>query len=70
MLGLSVGAVRVPVFFFQAGDGIRDDLVTGVQTCALPIFEIFVELSIGWQDVILERIRHSGTQSLTVGSWN
>src|SRR5207244_10073279 len=26
------------VFFFQAEDGIRDDLVTGVQTCALPIF--------------------------------
>src|SRR5207244_10126944 len=23
--------------FFQAEDGIRDDLVTGVQTCALPI---------------------------------
>src|SRR5438105_10203630 len=25
------------VFFFQAEDGIRDPLVTGVQTCALPI---------------------------------
>src|SRR5258708_7138033 len=25
-------------FFFQAEDGIRDDLVTGVQTCALPIY--------------------------------
>src|SRR5207244_5130871 len=25
------------VVFFQAEDGIRDDLVTGVQTCALPI---------------------------------
>src|SRR5258708_19038371 len=24
-------------FFFQAEHGIRDDLVTGVQTCALPI---------------------------------
>src|SRR5207244_5123488 len=24
-------------FFFQAEDGIRDDLVTGVQTCAIPI---------------------------------
>src|SRR5207244_6058737 len=24
-------------FFFQAEDGIRADLVTGVQTCALPI---------------------------------
>src|SRR5437667_1179561 len=26
------------VFFFQAEDGIRDRDVTGVQTCALPIF--------------------------------
>src|SRR5699024_11809664 len=26
-------------FFFQAEDGIRDRNVTGVQTCALPIFE-------------------------------
>src|SRR5258708_14803146 len=26
------------LFFFQAEDGIRDDLVTGVQTCALPIY--------------------------------
>src|SRR5437870_8411817 len=25
-------------FFFQAEDGIRDGHVTGVQTCALPIF--------------------------------
>src|SRR5687767_15216314 len=25
------------VFFFQAEDGIRDKLVTGVQTCPLPI---------------------------------
>src|ERR671923_931122 len=32
---LSAGVVLV--FFFQAEDGIRDDLVTGVQTCALPI---------------------------------
>src|SRR5205823_10894979 len=32
--GLYVGLV---LFFFQAEDGIRDKLVTGVQTCALPI---------------------------------
>src|SRR3989441_11998946 len=28
------------LFFFQAEDGIRDKLVTGVQTCALPIFAV------------------------------
>src|SRR5205823_11861459 len=30
------------VFFFQAEDGIRDKLVTGVQTCALPIWLTFL----------------------------
>src|SRR5216684_6662064 len=30
--------VNVVFFFFQAEDGIRDVAVTGVQTCALPIF--------------------------------
>src|SRR5207247_6832913 len=29
-------------FFFQAEDGIRDPLVTGVQTCALPILLLTV----------------------------
>src|SRR5216684_4822047 len=29
---------KVIIFFFQAEDGIRDVAVTGVQTCALPIF--------------------------------
>src|SRR5207247_5232700 len=31
-------------FFFQAEDGIRDPLVTGVQTCALPIWRDFAVL--------------------------
>src|SRR5260370_42408025 len=31
-------AHRFLVFFFQAEDGIRDSSVTGVQTCALPIY--------------------------------
>src|SRR5207249_8246203 len=31
-------------FFFQAEDGIRDRNVTGVQTCALPIYR----LCAGW----------------------
>src|SRR5438552_12799048 len=34
-------------FFFQAEDGIRDDLVTGVQTCALPIFVSYARHSAG-----------------------
>src|SRR5688572_32021873 len=33
-------------FFFQAEDGIRDLTVTGVQTCALPIWLRFVPIAI------------------------
>src|SRR5438067_4389742 len=32
------GCVLFIFFFFQAEDGIRDRNVTGVQTCALPIY--------------------------------
>src|SRR3989441_7756214 len=34
-------------FFFQAEDGIRDKLVTGVQTCALPISLDLAEPAVG-----------------------
>src|SRR5690606_40858910 len=30
-------------YFFQAEDGIRDFHVTGVQTCALPIFDLLAQ---------------------------
>src|SRR5260370_15784681 len=33
-----VTVCNVCIFFFQAEDGIRDSSVTGVQTCALPIY--------------------------------
>ena len=41
-------------FFFQAEDGIRDRLVTGVQTCALPISAIvfFVSGKTGGREVV------------------
>src|SRR2546426_2916143 len=32
-------------FFFQAEDGIRDYKVTGVQTCALPIFFVPIQFT-------------------------
>src|SRR5689334_24659271 len=35
---LLIYLLRYVFFFFQAEDGIRDGTVTGVQTCALPIF--------------------------------
>src|SRR5262249_59971640 len=31
-------------FFFQAEDGIRDWSVTGVQTCALPIYDVTIRV--------------------------
>src|SRR5690349_4778805 len=39
-------------FFFQADDGIRDLYVTGVQTCALPIF-ISLERPVRGGDVLI-----------------
>src|SRR5260370_25593367 len=35
-------------FFFQAEDGIRDSSVTGVQTCALPIWVHHTECALWW----------------------
>src|SRR3712207_7983280 len=35
---IAVSEISLFFFFFQAEDGIRDIGVTGVQTCALPIF--------------------------------
>src|SRR5437764_15457310 len=32
--------MKISCFFFQAEDGIRDTSVTGVQTCALPIWAL------------------------------
>src|SRR5258708_36881528 len=39
-------------FFFQAEDGIRDDLVTGVQTCALPVGS--------WEEVNTQLVEQCG----------
>src|SRR5207245_7286985 len=40
----------MPIFFFQAEDGIRDATVTGVQTCALPILPTAIKPSAKTQD--------------------
>src|SRR5205823_6863990 len=42
-------------FFFQAEDGIRDKLVTGVQTCALPISPEWVFQDEGYSGASLVR---------------
>ena len=51
-------------FFFQAEDGIRDRNVTGVQTCALPIYRL--------KDLYTRTINNSGTavfKGLSTGVW-
>src|SRR5690606_40070791 len=55
--------------FFQAEDGIRDFHVTGVQTCALPIFdchtlEQFADVPERWLDVSWDE---DDQQALSVG---
>src|SRR5256886_5969786 len=45
-------------FFFQAEDGIRDLTVTGVQTCALPIFGGLEPLQEGHQVWLLAPAFH------------
>src|SRR5687767_16030831 len=60
------------LFFFQAEDGIRVKLVTGVQTCALPIsryapsenisIAMFGGGGIAWADVAMKIGRASGRE--------
>src|SRR2546425_1562935 len=53
-------------FFFQAEDGIRDKLVTGVQTCALPIS---TELQLLPPSVLLKRLSPLVPTYTVVGVW-
>src|SRR2546425_5869409 len=46
-------------FFFQAEDGIRDKLVTGVQTCALPIFHDVHPAGAGRDRRLLQHREHA-----------
>src|SRR5207244_8583894 len=55
-------------FFFQAEDGIRDDLVTGVQTCALPISaSLYAFAAPGWSGTLASRTASFGLKSLKAG---
>src|SRR5205823_11831437 len=42
-------------FFFQAEDGIRDKLVTGVQTCALPISRPLLDVGDSMQGAYIQK---------------
>src|SRR5207248_4939511 len=53
-------------FFFQAEDGIRDRTVTGVQTCALPISDVFRGPALLWFDGSEALQRRSGQRKRKV----
>src|SRR5258707_7912166 len=52
------------LFFFQAEDGIRDIGVTGVQTCALPIY------AIGQSALLARRLVEAGSRFVTAAGYH
>src|SRR2546421_933254 len=55
-----VGLLSCVFFFFQAEDGIRDLIVTGVQTCALPIWVLIAEDSEDDARLLLRELQRAG----------
>src|SRR5256885_5338194 len=58
---MCVMSVQLIFFFFQAEDGIRDYKVTGVQTCALPIYVLMA-----WENEALLAVRALGADKLEI----
>src|SRR5690606_41312862 len=56
------------MFFFQAQDGIRDFHVTGVQTCALPIYSKSRRM-LKKMDYLKKWITHFIDLGTPIGSW-
>src|SRR3990170_3243030 len=54
---LKIVIILFDFIFFQAEDGIRDDLVTGVQTCALPICSLRLGGVLGKEPLDERRVR-------------
>src|SRR5205823_11939964 len=52
--------------FFQAEDGIRDKLVTGVQTCALPISTVN---GVRHDEVVHDGSANGGSEAPAAGPW-
>src|SRR5207244_8365494 len=53
-------------FFFQAADGIRDDLVTGVQTCALPILSDSFIMTLSDMSTVTAEVKVDETDIVSV----
>src|SRR3989440_313558 len=56
--------LRMFFFFFQAEDGIRDLIVTGVQTCALPILHAFAPGQLATGEVIVDALLGTGLKGV------
>src|SRR5205823_2973860 len=54
-------------FFFQAEDGIRDKLVTGVQTCALPISPLFMSGSVQSTEEAPPQVKSGAFETMEAG---
>src|SRR2546427_2291197 len=61
------GDRSISSFFFQAEDGIRDLTVTGVQTCALPIYAHIGQIDIDVCDACAAQAVQRQVQCLQVG---
>src|SRR5690606_40799485 len=61
---MEVNKLLKALFFFQAEDGIRDFHVTGVQTCALPIFGFKRSANRAASSVVIGRSAGTPTDSL------
>src|SRR5256884_1335607 len=63
------GDVLLLCFFFQAEDGIRDVAVTGVQTCALPIYLRSTDSRVGAVPPLRRPAARSWRFRCTQASW-
>ena len=68
-MGGGGGVVCGFFFFFQAEDGIRDHCVTGVQTCALPIFLGCIAYALIGKLVYFFCVAKFSTSMLKRGKW-
>src|SRR2546421_282544 len=66
-VAVEITEVGVRNFFYQAEDGIRDLIVTGVQTCALPIHtsELQSQAEDGIRDLIVTGVQTCGSEEHT-----
>src|SRR6266852_2102065 len=54
------------LYFFPAEDGIRGATVTGVQTCALPIWLLTEPVPVDWMEATSENFMAPGGRPLAV----